>query len=84
MFYNSPSGRDIVPILPTSWYRGAGLKVPSEVLMKIQVFRDVTLHRLLNNDRIFEGENYFHFLLELLDPEDDIKFLRNVRSYLAV
>ena len=78
MFYNSPSGRDILPILHNSWYRSAGLKVPSEMLMKIQVFRDVTLHRLLNNDRSFEGVNYFHFLLELPDPEDDIKFLRNV------
>jgi len=84
VFYNSPSGRDIVPILPTSWYRVAGLKVPSEVLMKIQVFRYVTLHRLLNNNGPFEGVNYFHFLLELLDPEDDVKFFRNVRSYLTV
>jgi len=84
VFYKSPTGRDIVPILLTSWYGGAGLEVPSEVLMKIQVFGDVTLHRLLINDRPFEGVNYFHFLLELLDPEDDIKFLRNVRSYLPV
>jgi hypothetical protein len=50
--------------------------------MKIHVFWNVTL--LLNNDRLFEGVNYFHFLLELLDPEDDIKFLRIVRSYLPV
>jgi len=52
--------------------------------MKIQVFWDVTLYRLLNNNRPFEGANYFHCLLELLDPEDDIKFLRIVRSYLPV
>jgi hypothetical protein len=73
-----------VPILPTSWYRGAGIEVQSEVLMKIQVFWNVTLHRLLNNDRPFEGANYFHFLLALLDPEGDIKFLRIVRSYLPI
>jgi hypothetical protein len=73
-----------VPILTTSWYRGAGFEVPSEGLMKIQVVWNVTLHRLLNNDRPFEGVSYFRFFLELLDPEDDIKFLRNVGSHLPV
>jgi hypothetical protein len=73
-----------VPILSTSWYRGAGFEVPSEVLIKIRVFWDVTLPRLLNNDRPFGGVNYFHFLLELLDPEDDIKFLRIVHRYLPI
>jgi len=72
-----------VPILPTSWYSGAGIEVQSEVLMKFQVFWNVTLHRLLNIDRPFERVNYFHFLLEVLDPEGDIKFLRIVRSYLS-
>jgi hypothetical protein len=64
-----------VLILPASWYRGTGIEVPSKVQMKIQVFWDVTLHRLLNNDRPFEGANFFHFVLELLDPEDDINLL---------
>jgi hypothetical protein len=43
--------------------------------MKIQVFWDVTLRRLLNNNRPFEAVTFFHFVLELLHTDDDINLL---------
>jgi hypothetical protein len=52
--------------------------------MKIQVFWDVTTRQLVNNYRHLEGMHYFLFLLEMLNLEDDITFLRNFGIYLPI
>ena len=69
-----------------------GSEVLMTVLLKTQVFRDVTPYRLLNIYRRFEVSQCLHLqdpavlgLFELLDPEyEGIMSLRNVCIYLPV